>query len=82
MNVTGTGIAFLEPLQPALACTTHKKQGATAKHGAEVEPSANNLFPRGLDYVTVSRPTELANLTPLNPLTPPHFTGFHKRGKL
>ena len=43
-------------------------QGATAKHGAVVEPSANKLFPKGLDYVAVSRPTELANLTLLNPL--------------
>ena len=51
-------------------------QGATANHGAVVKPSANKLFPRGLDYVTVSRPTEIANLTLLNPLAPAHFTGF------
>ena len=41
-----------------------------------VELSANKLFARELDYVAVSRPTELANLTLLNPLPPAHFTGF------
>ena len=51
-------------------------QGATAKHGAVVEPSANKPFAWGLDYVAVSRPTELVNLTLLNPLTPAHFTAF------
>ena len=51
-------------------------QGATAKHGAVVEPSANKLFARGLVYAAVSRPTELASLTLLNPLTPAHFNGF------
>ena len=64
------------PLEPAFACTTHKMQGATAKQGAVVEPSANKLFPKDSDYVAVSRPTELADLTLLNPLTPAHFTGF------
>ena len=51
-------------------------QGATAKHGAVVEASPNKPFARGLNYVAVSRPTELANLTLLNPLTPANFTGF------
>ena len=64
------------PLEPGFACTTHKMQGATAIHGAVVEPSANKPFARGLDYVAVSRPTELANLTLLNPLTTAYFTGF------
>ena len=64
------------PLQPVFACTTHKTQGATAKQRAVVDPSANKLFPKGLDYVAVSSTTELANLTLLNPLTPAHFTGF------
>ena len=44
-------------------------QGATAKHGAVVEPSPNKPFARGLDYVTVSRPTEFTNPTLLSPLT-------------
>ena len=60
--------------QPALACTTHKMQRATAKRIAVVEPSANKVFARGLDYVAVSRPT--LNLMLLNPLTPARFTGF------
>ena len=51
-------------------------QRARAKRGAVVEPSANKVFARGLDYVAVSRPTELANLMLLNPLTPARFTGF------
>ena len=51
-------------------------QGATAKHGAVIEPSANKQFPKELHNVAVSRPTELANLTLLNLLTPVHFTGF------
>ena len=51
-------------------------QGATAKHGAVVEPSANKLFARGLVYAAVSRPTELAILMLPNPLAPAHFTCF------
>ena len=56
-------------VEPAFACTAHKMQGATAKHGAVVEPSPNKPFARGLDYVTVSRPTEFTNPTLLSPLT-------------
>ena len=64
------------PIEPALACTTHKMRRATAKRGAVVETSENKIFPKGLDYVALSRPTELANLTLQNPLTPAHFTGY------
>ena len=38
-------------------------QGATAKYGAVIEPSANNPFARGLDYVAVSRPAALKKCT-------------------
>ena len=64
------------PLEPAFASTTHKMQGATAKFGAVIEPSAKRPFARGLDYVAASRPTELAKLTLLAPLTVNHFTAF------
>ena len=64
------------PLEPAFATTTHKMQGATAKYGAVVDPSPGTPFTRGLDYVAVSRPTELNNLTLLAPLTPAHFNGY------
>ena len=64
------------PLAPAFACTTHKMQGATAKHGAVIEPSANKPFARGLDYVAASRPTELHKLILLSPLTEVHFNSF------
>ena len=64
------------PLEPAFACTTHKMQGATAKHGAVIEPSPHKPFARGLDYVATSRPTELKKLILLGPLTDNHFIGF------
>jgi hypothetical protein len=66
------------PLEPAFACTTHKMQGTTAKHGAVILPSANKPFARGLDYVAPSRPTELKKLFLLRPLTTAHFTS-HKQ---
>ena len=64
------------PLEPAFASTTHKMQGATAKFGAVIEPSAKKPFARGLDYVATSRPTELAKLTLLAPLTVKQFSAF------
>ena len=64
------------PLEPAFACTTHKMQGTTAKYGAVIEPSSGTPFARGLDYVAPSRPTELAKLFLLAPLTDRHFTSF------
>ena len=64
------------PLEPAFACITHKMQGATAKFGAVIQPSAKKPFARGLDYVAASRPTELANLTLLAPLTVDQFSAF------
>ena len=65
-----------DDINAAFACTTHKMQGATAKYGAVMEPSANNPFARGLDYVAASRPTELKKLFLLTPLTNKHFTAF------
>ena len=62
------------PLEPAFASTTHKMQGATARFGAVIEPSAKKPFARGLDYVATSRPTELAKLTLLAPLTVNQFS--------
>ena len=64
------------PLEPAFATTTHKMQGATEKYGAVVDPNPGTPFTRGLDYIAVSRPTELNNLTLLAPLTPAHFNGY------
>ena len=64
------------PLEPAFACTTHKMQGATVKFGAVIQPSAKKPFARGLDYVAASRPTELANLSLLAPLTVDQFSAF------
>ena len=64
------------PLEPSFACTTHKMQGSTAKFGAVVEPSKGKPFARGLDYVAPSRPTELAKLILLRPLTEAHFNAF------
>ena len=64
------------PLEPAFASTTHKMQGATARFGAVIEPSAKKPFARGLDYVATSRPTELAKLTLLAPLTVQQFSAF------
>ena len=63
-------------IEPAFACTTHRMRGATAKFGAVIEPSAKNPFARGLDYVAASRPTELAKLTLLAPLTVQQFRAF------
>ena len=51
-------------------------QGANAKHGAVIEPSAKKPFARGLDYVAASRPTKLVNLTLLAPLTVNQFSAF------
>ena len=51
-------------------------QGATAKFGAVIEPSAKKSFARGLDYVATSQPTELAKLTLLAPLTVNQFGAF------
>ena len=51
-------------------------QGARAKHGAVVDPSPGTPFTRGLDYVAVSRPTELKKLILFEPLTPAHFDGY------
>ena len=64
------------PLEPAFASTTHKMQGATARFGAVIEPSAKKPFARGLDYVATSRPTELKLLTLLAPLTIKQFSAF------
>ena len=64
------------PLEPAFACTTHKMQGATAKYGTFIEPSSNQPFERGLDYVASSRPTEVCKLFLLAPLTNKQFTSF------
>jgi hypothetical protein len=66
------------PLEPAFACTTHKIQGTTASFGAVIEPSIKKPFARGLDYVAVSRPTELSKLYLLGPLTDTKFTAFPK----
>ena len=66
------------PLELAFAITTHKVQGTTAKFGAVIEPSAKKPFSRGLDYVAASRPTKLANLTLLAPLTVGQFRAFPK----
>ena len=66
------------PLEASFACTTHKMQGSTAKFGAVIEPSKGKPFARGLDYVAPSRPTELAKLILLGPLTEAHFTSFPK----
>jgi hypothetical protein len=66
------------PLEPAFACTTHKMQGSTATFGAIIEPSLKKPFARGLDYVAVSRPTELCKLFLLRPLTTLQFTAFPK----
>ena len=63
-------------LEPAFASTTHKMQGATARFGAVIEPSAKKPFARGLDYVATSRPTELKLLTLLAPLTIKQFSAF------
>ena len=62
------------PLEPAIASTTHNMQGATAKFGAVIEPSVKKPFARGLVYVATSRPTELAKLTLLAPLTVNQFS--------
>jgi hypothetical protein len=51
-------------------------QGATAKHGAVIEPSSAYPFARGLDYVAASRPTELSKLFLLSPLNNTHFTAW------
>ena len=51
-------------------------QGATAKFGAVIEPSSKKPFTRRLDYVAASRPTELASLTLLGPLTVEQFSAF------
>ena len=64
------------PLEPAFACTTHKMQGSTAKHGAVIQPSIGKPFSRGLDYVAPSRPTELNNLFLLRRLSEENFNGF------
>ena len=66
------------PLEPAFACTTHKIQGTTATSGAVIQPSVNKPFARGLDYVAISRPTELSKLFLLGPLTDIKFTSFPK----
>ena len=47
-----------------------------AKFGAVIEPSAEKPFARGLDHVATSRPTELAKLTLLAPLTVSQFSAF------
>ena len=62
------------PLEPAFASTTQTMQGATAKFGAVIEPSAKKPFARGIDYVATSRPTELGKLTLLAPLTVNQFS--------
>ena len=67
------------PLEPVFASTTHKMQGATAKFGAAIEPSAKKSFARGLDYVATSRSTELAILTLLAPLTVNQFSAFPQK---
>lgn len=64
------------PLETAFACTTHKMQGSTTKHGAVIEPSKSKPFARGLDYVAPSRPTEISKLILLGPLTETHFNSF------
>jgi hypothetical protein len=64
------------PLEPVFASTTHNMQGATAKFEAVIEPSAKKPFARGPDYVATSRPTELAKLTLLAPLTVNQFSAF------
>jgi hypothetical protein len=63
------------PLEPAFACTTHKMQGITAKYGAVIRPTiaGERIFSRGLDYVAVSRPTELSKVYLLAPLTEHQF---------
>ena len=66
------------PLEPAFASTTHKMQGTGAKFGAVIDPSENEPFARGLDYVAATRPTELANLTLLAPVTVNQFSAFHQ----
>ena len=66
------------PLEPAFASTTHKMQGTAAKFGAVIDPSEKKTFARGQDYVAASRPTELANLTLLAPVTVNHFSAFHQ----
>ena len=63
-------------LEPAFASTTHKMQGSTAKFGAVINPSAKKPFARGLDYAAASRPTELANLILLAPLTVCQFSAL------
>jgi hypothetical protein len=57
---------------------SHKIQGTTATSGAVIQPSVNKPFARGLDYVAISRPTELSKLFLLGPLTGNKFTSFPK----
>jgi hypothetical protein len=64
--------------EPAFACTTHKIQGSTASSGAVIERSMKKPFTRGLDYVAVSRPTDLSKLFLLGPLTDTKFIAFPK----
>ena len=64
------------PLEPAFACTTHKMQGTTAHYGVVIEPSEVIPFCRGLDYVGVSRPTEMSKLFLLGQLTERQFEAY------
>ena len=65
------------PLAPAAAITTHKAQGITAKNGVVYSPSTKaRPFPRGLEYVAISRCPNVNMLFLLHHLRETHFTSY------
>lgn len=70
------------PLVLAAAINTHKVQGISAANGIVMKPTPSDKFPyaRGLEYVALSRCTNISNdnLILLQPLTIKHFKGSIK----
>jgi hypothetical protein len=62
------------PLTPAAATTCHKAQGITSKAGVVLLPCSTVPWARGLEYVGMSRATELNKFFLLRHLRQDHFS--------